>query len=84
MSAHNKDLYWAIKAMAKELSFADFGCAIAGPVSHLCRSGFRQKWGSGRKRWHLSFVACVFFGGVPAELTDTERLGDRYEEKDNL
>lgn len=40
MSAFNKDIYWAVKAMAKELSFADFGSAPAGPVSQLCRDSY--------------------------------------------
>ena len=42
MSAPNKDLYRAIKAMAKELSFADFGSASAGPVSQLCRNSYND------------------------------------------
>ena len=42
MSALNKDLYWSIKAMAKELSFADFGSAPAGPVSQLCRNSYNK------------------------------------------
>ena len=42
MSALNKDLYWAVKAMAKELSFADFGSAPAGPVSQLCRNSYNN------------------------------------------
>lgn len=42
MSALNKDLYRAIKAMAKELSFADFGSASAGPVSQLCRNSYND------------------------------------------
>ena len=42
MSALNKDLYWAVKAMAKELSFADFGNAPACPVSQLCRNSYNN------------------------------------------
>ena len=42
MSALNKDLYWAVKAMAKELSFADFGSAPACPVSQLCRNSYNN------------------------------------------
>ena len=47
MSALNKDLYWAIKAMAEELSFADFGSVPAGPVSQLCSNSYTKAMENG-------------------------------------
>ena len=42
MSEPGRDLYMTIKDMAKELGFADFGCACAGPVTDVCRKNYLQ------------------------------------------
>lgn len=42
------EIYWAVKEMAKKLGFADFGCAVAGPVTDSAQAAYLAAMEEGR------------------------------------